>query len=437
MAGLHLVTGYKGSAHVTSADQGVFNAMSIGAEEYVFTNGRRFEAQVISNNAVRIYDGSLMMNGRQVNLDAGSYLDAIITNGTQGMNRHDIIGIRYEINAVTGVESASLVVGEGTPSSGTPTDPINRYPDSILNGANVHDMPLYRVVIEGLSITKVEPLFKVLAPMADIQRSFYRQNMLINGDFQCNQRGGTTWEVGNTVKYSLDMWRIHQVKMQLADNGLRVARYSENTQGYLTQFVKVDELAEKYTISLRADGVVYSFTTAVTGEIAEKEFDRFKIGILYDSASKHIKVNFCPLTTGYVTVKYIDLFEGTVAYPHVKEDPATAMMRCERYIYKGTYHSPILNVIEDSSANTYQYVFGIPIHNMAGDPVLEDCAWYFYGYSAPNDNTSGDADDLTTDIKSGREWQLKTKVMQSKPWEYVTGIRIRYTLSCEHNPNGD
>ena len=40
---LHLVTGYKGTAHITSADQGVLNAMSVGAGDYVFTKGKKFE----------------------------------------------------------------------------------------------------------------------------------------------------------------------------------------------------------------------------------------------------------------------------------------------------------------------------------------------------------------------------------------------------------
>ena len=179
MAALHLVTGYKGTAHITSADQGVFNAMIVGTGDYVFTKGKRFEAAIISNNVVRIYDGSLMMNGRQVNLDAGLYLDATIANGTQGVNRHDIIAIRYEVDSTTGVESASLVVEQGANSSGTPTDPDNIYYSvTILNGETVRDMPLYRVVLEGLTITKVEPLFQVLAPMADIQHGFYKQNLL-------------------------------------------------------------------------------------------------------------------------------------------------------------------------------------------------------------------------------------------------------------------
>ena len=437
MADLHLVTGYKGEPHITSANQGLFNANTIGSGDYVFNSGNKFESSILNSNNVRIYDGSLMMNGRHITLDAGTYVDAVIENGTSGSKRHDIIVVRYEKAAATGIESAKLVVIKGTPSTGTPTDPSISYTDSILDSAAQHDMPLYRVILDNFTITKVEPLFQLLAPMADFQHDFYKQNMLINGDFQCNQRGETTWEVGNTVQYSLDMWRIFQINMQLHDNGLKVARYSEDVQGYSTQFVKVDELAEKYTLSLRADGKVYSFTTAVGTQTVEKEFDKFKIGIVYVSATKHIKVNFCPLTTGYVTVKYIDLFEGGIAYPHKKEDPATAMMRCERYIYKGTYFSPILNVTKDSAANTSRFIFGLPIHNMVDTPVLEEGDWYLNGYGAPGTQTGGNAKTLTSYSMTGREWQLQTPAWQISPYEGVTGIRIRYTLSCEPHPNGD
>lgn len=448
MADLHLVTGYKGTAHVTSADQGVFNAMSIGAEDYVFTKGRRFEAQIISNNAVRIYDGSLMMNGRQVNLDAGTYLDAIIANGTQGMNRHDIIAIRYEINTTTGVESASLAVLQGTASSGTPTDPTNRYSSSILNGATVHDMPLYRVILEGLTVTKVEPLFQLLAPMADIQHSFYKQNMLTNGDFQCNQRGKKTYEVTGTaqVAYSVDMWRIHQLKLEVLNEGVKVTGNNTSGQGYLTQFIQLGKLKTAwYTISAMVDDKIYTYTLTPAGTAKEKDFGKFKISALttstWDSAlndyNNKLKVNICPVGTNSFVIKYVDVFEGVVAYPHVKEDPATALMRCRRYIQRGCCRAPFIKTEYDGGeSGDARYRFAMSFEPMISTPTLVACSWHYYSYMSNSEE--GDKDDLTvaTVTIDGRMDLITTRTCLARNKDCLS-VTVTYVLSCEHNPNGD
>ena len=241
MADLHLVTGYRGEPHITAVDQGWFNAGCVGVGEYVLATGRRFEAQIITSNAVRIFDGSLLMQGRHVNLDASTYADVIIPSGSQSVNRNDLIVVRYQKNSSTGVEGVTLEVIQGTATSGTPSDPSYNT-NSIFDGSIVHDMPLYRVKLSGLTIERVEPMFKVLAPLSDVQ---YKPSLLVNGDFQCNQRGSTTWDISTNTAYSVDMWRMFQVKGELSTNGIKIAAKSTSVQGYFTQFVNVNTLAEK------------------------------------------------------------------------------------------------------------------------------------------------------------------------------------------------
>lgn len=455
MAGLHLVTGYKGTPHITSADQGVFNAMSVGTGDYVFTKGRRFEAQIINNNTIKIYDGSLMMNGRYVDLDSGSNLDATIANGTQGLNRHDTIVIRYTMDIKTGIESVSLVVEKGT-AMAEPTDPYLEYTEKILNGAVTYDMPMYRVVLEGLSITKIEPLFQVLAPMADIQHGFYKQNMLINGDFQCNQRGEAMYAAsGNTgVKYSVDMWRIHQLIVEVNPlGGITVSGNSATAQGYLTQFIQLGRLETKtYTISAMVDGKICSFTVTPGGSAKEKDFGKFKISALTTSTwddelgdyNNKLKVNICPIGTNTIDIKYVDVFEGTVAYPHVKEDYATALMRCRRYIQGGGCVSAITDSLiagSISGSTTYRYRFAIPFEEMAkiSEAKLQTCSWsYFCGTNAGNisieNGTLSDLDHMNTS-KYFFEYRMKDGKYAIK--DNVCGIRVTYVVSCEPSPQGD
>lgn len=157
---LHLVTGYAGGAHVTAGDHGAFNASIVGAGDYVLESGNKLSASIMTNNSIRILDGDLLIQGRHVNLKSGSYEDVTINNGSQGMKRNDIIAVRYEKNISNGVESASFVVLQGTSTSGTAADPELTTGD-ILAGTTAHEMPLYRVRLNGLNIEAVEPMFEV------------------------------------------------------------------------------------------------------------------------------------------------------------------------------------------------------------------------------------------------------------------------------------
>lgn len=449
MAELHLVTGYKGTPHVTSADQGLFNALTIAGGDYVLNRGRKFEAQIISNNIVRIFDGSLLMNGRYINLDSGLYLDASISNGSSGMNRHDIIAIRYEADLTTGIESASLVVISGTPSAGTATDPTITNTGNILDGATVHDMPLYRVTLTGMTLTKVEPLFNVLAPMADFQHGFYKQNLIINGDFQCNQRGSKEYTTSGTVRYTLDMWRAHNVTVKQRNDGVQLTGVGATTQ-FFTQFIQLGLLRwVPYTISTMVDDEICTFTLYTSDSVQEKDFGKFKISVLgisepdtslpdFNNYNNKIKVSICPIGTNTIVVKYVDVFEGAIAYPHVKEDYATALMRCRRYIYKGTYFSPILDWFRQYDDEPPRMVFGIPIDGMVGAPVLESIQWLCKtgSHTISGDQPKKMYEHLRTDYEL--QWAMFNDYLDmDADGANVLGVRIRYTLSCEHNPNGD
>lgn len=152
MANLHLVTGYGGSDHVTAADDGSLNAAIFGEGQYVLNRGNCLAASVINSNTVRISDGDILMHGRHVRLNEGTFVDLTIENGTQGMKRQDLIVCRYTKNTNTGVEEVSLVVIKGTPDASSPALPEITEGD-ILNNQDVQsDMPLYSVLIDGLTV---------------------------------------------------------------------------------------------------------------------------------------------------------------------------------------------------------------------------------------------------------------------------------------------
>lgn len=159
MGNLHIVTGYLGENHVTAADVGSFQAAIFGEGEYVLNRGNKFSASVISNNQIRVADGDILMQGRHIRMNEGTYVDLTIENGSSGYYRNDLIVARYTKNSSSGVEDVSLVVIKGTPAASDPVDPEYTAGDIINDHVYLADMPLYRVPLNGLNVEALVPLF--------------------------------------------------------------------------------------------------------------------------------------------------------------------------------------------------------------------------------------------------------------------------------------
>ena len=174
---MELVTGYAGEPHVTAAQDAALHAGVIGGDDYVLSTKDRFAINVVSANKVTIAGGDLVMQGYHASNDKPA--DLIITNGSQGQKRNDIICCRYT-KVGDSIESANLVVVKGTPTTGTPVDPtLNTTP--ISQGATTYDMPLYRIPLDGITIGTPVALFNVLRPMSDVWDSLTRMPYILCG----------------------------------------------------------------------------------------------------------------------------------------------------------------------------------------------------------------------------------------------------------------
>lgn len=170
-----LMDSYAGGPHITETQIGLANQATFGADDYVLEGGRESEAQVLTNNSIRIFDAVYCIQGRRDVIPASGYTDVTIANGTQGMNRNDIIVRRYKKNESSEIESTEYAVIKGTPNAGAAVDPEVTTGD-IRSGATLHEMALYRVKITGLNITAVEPMFNILKNMASLQKEFAELN---------------------------------------------------------------------------------------------------------------------------------------------------------------------------------------------------------------------------------------------------------------------
>lgn len=156
-----LVTGAKCTVtHIHDADlfQGIF-----GSGRYVLATGNACAASIVDNNTVRIADGVIVSQGRRIQIKANTADDFVIETGAQNATRYDIIG--YHIYSDAGQEHVETFVLKDAGES------VNIPEQSLRDGADNTYISMYRVKLEGLTITELIPLYEKVAPLTEMSGS--------------------------------------------------------------------------------------------------------------------------------------------------------------------------------------------------------------------------------------------------------------------------
>ena len=195
MAGLkalNINTPPEAEPHIYAEDDAAIYKAIFGGDG-VSTIGQACKATVLSNNKVRIADGVLCVDGHMARIPYGEYEDCEIMNGQSGKNRNDIIVAKFETTGTGGIDTMTCEVIQGTAGE-TAVDP-ELTQDDIYAGGKVREYPLYRVKIEGLSITAVEQMFEIIPSNKDLS------NKLGNlGQSVAIGQYGSAWNVGTSYQ---------------------------------------------------------------------------------------------------------------------------------------------------------------------------------------------------------------------------------------------
>lgn len=164
---MDISTAHKGKPHISAEMWAELNRGITGNESYVMEGGQKFKSELVSNNLLKIHDGSGMMQGRHVFISVGRSDELTIENGNQGMKRIDLVVARYTKDENTKIENTETIVIKGTPSESNPVAPAHIEGD-IRAGDMKADWPLYEVELDGISVVEVRPLFNVLMNMSKL-----------------------------------------------------------------------------------------------------------------------------------------------------------------------------------------------------------------------------------------------------------------------------
>ena len=299
---MQIIDGYCNEPNIFADDIGEYNTAIWGTRDCVLPAGERLGYELISNNEIKIKDGVFSTQGRRGVIKKGTAESCIIENGTQAENRNDLIVIEYAKDSSTLVESHTLKVIKGTPGEAA-TDP-DVVTGDIQAGDVLHQMPLYRVKLEGLNVVAVERLFSV--GNNAIGKEFDPDKDYEIGDLTLQYN--KAWKF--KVKHLAGAWDESQMEetdvlTELAEQNKNFAELAEKTQ-----CGKFD-----FTISQQEAAYVVQFP---------KEFKKIPVVTLSIERGGFTTTTFYHIQNGYNTTKQF-------AFLAVCTDPGTLNTACKAH----------------------------------------------------------------------------------------------------------
>ena len=176
---MKIVSGRTGSPHVTSQQFRQMLEGIIGQGSYIITSGENLKPELSSNNLLKIRSGMMAHHGCISCVDIGTYDEVILTNGSQGMKRIDLIVNRYTRNAETEVENCSWKVIQGKPVASNPAVPAYTS-GNLQNGDLVDECPAFEVHYDGINVTEVKSLLSVTDGLSGLSSNLTKANTKIS-----------------------------------------------------------------------------------------------------------------------------------------------------------------------------------------------------------------------------------------------------------------
>lgn len=198
--------------------------------------------------------------------------------------------------------------------------------------------------------------------IADVNANVTHDNLLINGNFEINQRGGTVYPQSDTWKYSVDRWKYIGL-MTVTANDLGSVTLAKENNAESTYFV---QSLERVTVG---DCVLSFQITAIEGTLAayieggDAEIQTYTKPGTYSIRSRQgasaIVFRLDGETTS-VVLAWAKLEYGSIATPFYPR-PYTEELRLCHYFYQVYDRVPIFSINAEGSETYFGFVLIDPI----------------------------------------------------------------------------
>lgn len=188
---MEIITGRTGEPHVYAADDAEIYRLFLGDGDFLLTTGNQLQASMNGTTQVRVYDGSLMMQGRLAKIRPSDGYDTLTLDiGTVGYKRVDLIVAEYKqtivteqkeiegeiVDVVDKFDSVELKVVKGTPNANSYVEPA--ITTGNIDDGETHQVKLWAVQLDGINFNALVD-YRVILDTTPIQTALsYAQSSM-------------------------------------------------------------------------------------------------------------------------------------------------------------------------------------------------------------------------------------------------------------------
>lgn len=199
-------------------------------------------------------------------------------------------------------------------------------------------------------------------------------NLLINGDFQVNQKGEQTYINSGGHKYTVDRWNCWSANgktgtIQKQDDGIlctlddecRIRQAIELPPQMQNQYVTLSFEGSvtqgECWVSIMASDSIGDYSQSISfGSVSCN--DNKKLTVKVTQLKKYLVVDFFTKVRGTIKLKWVKLEVGTVATPFVPRHYGEELALCKRY-YEISNHDCYISGVKDHMSYFVEYKYDV------------------------------------------------------------------------------
>lgn len=274
---MELVTGKRGFDHFSAAEFREMLTAMFGNGNYLFEKSGELKAELVSNNLIKIHEGTVISEGCIFKVNKDTYDEITIENGAQGVKRIDLIAAHYSRDAETGVETLEWNVIKGTPAAQSPQVPAYTK-GSIAGDDSQVDIPVFEVHIDGLQVTEIVPLIsKKTSDTSSLAGMFETRTVQLINKF-------TTYPDRNPAEDHFNVFKIGN----LVFLSVVLDRKQEGSES-LPAFILPEGFRPIYTYDIKnVDKVGYGWIRTWSGEFMTTPnlTGKFDISVVFEASGE-------------------------------------------------------------------------------------------------------------------------------------------------------
>ena len=261
-------------------------------------------------------------------------------------------------------------------------------------------------------------------------------NLLINPDFKINQRGKTEYTGISAYTYTVDRWCIWKYNCDAYgtvtvnnDGSLSVDGVKGANDAILTQELEngAELVGKTITLSLEIEEIAGSIIVQqhynASSSLTVSAPGIHKVTFEWQEATKY-RIVINNTNCSHYKIKWAKLEPGSIATPFIPPDPATELVKCQRYYYNSNGQ---IVFCARSGMVPYQNYYTLPVTMRANPTITVYDAEGTAGYaSLRRDNSAKVA--ISTTCANGRDFNLWAP---NSDMTVNSEYRISFTASAE------